>query len=685
MPPSPATSSSFGTAYPDPFTIDSLTAELNTAMSDLEIGDKQLSGGQNIVPASNTSIQKRDGMTLFGPFLGNLPITGGFNFVTASGTQRQLVCYNTGVNIHTSTTSTAISGITLTQGLMCDGVYFPFTDKFYITNGTDTVARIANDGTGDQTSTLQKGKYITQFQNRILVANTSAHPDYVYYTDLQLDTYTNSAVQWFQVVGAITGIITYFTKVLIFTKRKIYRLENFTFDGTNSWASALFELPVEFGSIVEGTIKVVNGFVYFLGQDMNNVAAVYQCDGYSATNISDAKVRATAKTLVGSLLTSAAATSDGMDYRIYAAETGQTNNTLGLIYDSIRTYFYPVERKWINGVADFSTLWSSETSGVWYVYAGTQSRGQVYQLHSNAGLFDEIPEESYVVTGNADLAVDANPAKRVAEGFKLSQYGSSITNIPVTQVAVQVKKNAGTTTGLTLRIETDASGVPSGTLASASATATLAAITTTSYGTYAMFVFATAPQLTGSTPYHAVVEHTTEGSGNSQYFVNSNTAGNYANGNTSTYASGTWTKVASSNLDFVIYTQAPIDAYADTKAYLPVAGKECKITKFQSIFSQIGNYFVEIGIELSTLAGIFQTYLVNLNPNGVGGKWDDNVSKWDDGVTVWDGTPSRSLGWTDIGAFVNRTIKIRIRNRNANNQFEFNKIYLQILERLRNV
>lgn len=683
------TSSTFGISNskikPTPFIIDALTAELNTAVSDLEVGDKQLSGGQNIVPASDTSLQKRDGMSLFGPFVGNLPITGGFNFVTSGGTQRQLVCSDTTVHLHTATMCTMLSGITLTQGKMCDGVYFPFTDKFYITNGTDTVATVNNAGTGAQSSTVLKGKYITQFMNRILVANTTAHPDYVYYTDAEADTYTNSAVQWFQVTGAITGIITFYSKVLIFTKKKIYRLENFTFDGTNAWAGQLFELPVEFGSIIEGTIKVVNGYVYFLGQDMNYVAAVYQCDGYTAYNISDVKIKGTVKTFVGSYLNNAVAIADSMNYRLYVTEAGQTTNTLGIIYDTIRGYFYTSERKWLNGIADFSTLWSSEANGVWSVYAGTQTNGQVYQLHSNAGLFDELTEENYVVTGNADLAVDANAAKRVAEGFTLSQYNNTIKNIPITQIMVPIRKNAGTTTELTLRIETDSGGKPSGVLLDANSTTTLAAIVDTAYGMYAMFMFASPPLGTGSTQYHAVLQHTTEGAGNSQYYVNSNTAGNYAHGNTSTYATGAWTAVAGSNLNFAVYTQSPIDAYADTKAYLPVEGKEYKLVKFQSIFSQIGNYFVELGIELSTYSGNFQTFLVNLNPTGSGGKWDDNVSKWDDGVTVWDGTPSRSLSWTDIGSFVNRTLKVRIRNRNANNQFEFNKVILQIWERFRNV
>ncbi len=879
---------------PTEIVIDALTCELNTAVSDLEVGDKQLSGGQNVTPASDTSLTKRDGTSLFGPFLGPLPVTGGFNYVnTANGTQRQLVCYNTGVNIHTATTSTPISGLTLTQGVQCDGVYFESTDKFYITNGTDTVAVIANDGTGAQSNSLPTGKFITEFLGHILIADNNV----VTYTDALLDTITDPTNQTINVDAAITGLISYYSKLLIFTKRKIWRLENFTFDATTGYSVNLFPLPVEFGSIIENTIKVVNGYVYFLGQDMNSVAAVYQCDGYTATNISENKILNTVRNLSGSELVKACAVADGVIYRVFVSESGQGTNNVSIVYDTVRQYFYPVERRFIAGLSDFSCLWSSENQGVWTVYAGTSGTGQVMQLHANAGLYDELPEESDLQAGNADLALDANPAKRVGEKFQLHNYDTTNNGVVVTQFAFQIKKNAGTTTGLTLRIETDNNGLPSGTLANANATVAIPAITSTSYA-WIMGKFSIAPPLTGTTTYHAVLKHTTEATGDSQYLVNSNSAGTYSYGNAETYAvttssvtnsynpdfdrqnfsvgyttgaggtslaslrsqttattlynppflflqsangsttnfnnltrcpvifdtttlpagatitsakirlyvtsasdqmsqsvnlttvscattvavgtadynlsrygstrlssdksvlslgvnayndftlnstgianinaagysefalrlsadidnsaptvisslgeqtvvyfqgasytnkpilqvtysvgggTASWISVPASDLIFSAWVQSPIDAYADTKAYLPVEGKELKVIKFQSIFSLIGNYSAEIGFEISNSPGSFRTFLVPLSQGGVPGKWDDMVSKWDDGITVWDGTATRSLGWTDIGSLVTRVVKNRVRNRNANQNFEFNKIILETYPRMRNV
>lgn len=672
----------FSKVKPNEFTIENLSGNLNTAFSDLDIKDTDLSGGQNMIPASDTSIKKRPGISLFGPFLGPNPITGGFNFVNQAGTQRQLVCYNTSINIHTSTSSTPISGITLTQGTLCDGTYFPFTDKFYVLNGIDNVAKIANDGTGDQSdSSFKKGKYITTFMNRLLVANTSANPNRVWYTDLEVDTFSSN--NWFDVSGAITGIIYYYSKVLIFTKRKIYRIENFTFDGTSNWVSQLFELPVEFGSIVEGTIKVVNGYVYFLGQDMNDVAAIYQCDGYSAVNITNQRILNTMQGLSGSQLNSAFAANDGGSYRVYVALSGSGTNNAGIVYDTIKDKFYTIEKKWLDGIADFSYLWSSETSGVWSVYAGTQSIGQVYQLHANDGLYDELPEERYLTTGSSNLDLDSNADKRVAQSFKMTQYDTTNKSVPITQVGFQIKTNGGTPGSIVVRIETDNSGVPSGTLVSSGATTTISPTLITSSYSWVMAKFSSAINVTGNTTYWLVLQQPAS-TIDSAYKVSADSSGSYASGNAATYSSG-WTAVTGTDLSFIIYDQSPIDGYADSKAFLVAGGHEFKLIKYETIFSTVANYSVGVGFQSPTGQATYITYLVSLSSSGTGGQWDDGVSKWDDGVTIWDGTPSRNFTWTDIGALENRTIKQRIRNRSANQQFEYNKTILQLLLRARNV
>lgn len=874
------------------FVIGALTAGLNTTDSDLDILDNSLSDGQNIIPRSRTSIKKRGGITLYGNFIGTTTgILGGFNYVNQAGTQDQLVVYDTVLKRYNSGNWDTVSGITFTTNKQADGAYFPFLDKFYIINNTDNVAKYTSSGSVDQSdSSFKKGKFIEHFQNRLLVANILGQENRVWYTDNQVDTF--GANNWFEVDGKIIGIRTYFDKILIFTKRKIYRLANFTFDGTDSWARNLIDLPTEFGTIADRSIAVVNGYIYFLGQDVDGKCAIYVCDGYKTYPISDAKIEQTLAGLSASQLENDCAVADGNRYRVHVAESGQTTNNLGIVYDTVDKEFYPVERRLINDRADFSCLFTSETSGQWETYAGTQGTGQIYKLNDNDGLYDEIPEERYLTSGSYNAPVDANPAKRIAQSFKLSQY-NAIQSINISKIALLLKKISGTTTDLQVRIETNNNGVPSGTLADAQATATISAFTDTSY-IWKLVSFSNVTLL-GNTLYWIVLQHITEGSGDSKYSWQADSCTpTYSNGNLATYigavastqtynpdgnpentsvdgwvdrsdvtesfadirsgsgnfsrdagsvnyagifpwtgtdewnellrgivlfdtsslpddavitsatlslyvhykqntfnqsvgvtaaapasstalvnsdynianfdstrfasdvsidsisvnsynsftlnaaglaaisktgiskfairlscdidnsaptwsapgsseirfhtsentnkprltiaytsatGSNVWASDQTSDANFIIYPQSAIDAYADSKAYLPNNGIDVQIHRFESIFSTIGSYNVEVGFTNSGLSSL-TNYLINLAGN-TGAKYD-NSQTYDSGVKYDSQAEDRKYIWKEVDTFVGRTIKQRVRNRNANEQFEYNKTILIISKRLRN-
>lgn len=510
-----------------------LVCDYNTSDSDFNVLDNQITDGQNMIPASQTSIKKRGGFSLYGDFIGAFSwILGGFNFVNKADTQEEIVIFNSQAYRKVSNTWTALTGVALAPSLKADGVYFPDTDKFYIVNGTDTVIKYLNGASADQTDTaFKKGKYITYFQNRLFVANLSGAEDTVWYTDLGVDTFTST--NFFKVPGKIVGIITYYDKVLIFTERKIYRLSNFAFDGTNSWVDKLDELPVEFGSIADRTIQIVNNFIYFVGQHTEDRASIYKCDGYKTVSITDSKIKRTMALVSTALLDNACAIADGNKYRVFLTESGQVTNTMGLVYDTINQRCYTPERRVVVGIGDPGVLWSSEVSGRWKIFAGSQSFGQVYQLDTNDGDYDELSEERYLTTGTANAAVDANPVRRAAQSFKLGGYNTSQT-VPLAKVSLLMRKLAGTTTDLTVRIETDNNGKPSGTLVT-SGSVTLSAFTDASY-VWKTVTFSTAPALLGNTTYWLVVQHVTEGSGNSQYqWLGDSCTPTYARGNLATY------------------------------------------------------------------------------------------------------------------------------------------------------
>lgn len=686
----------------DDFIIKGLSGELENSDADLDIEDQQLSNGQNIIPISDTSLGKRDGITLYNNFLGSgSGVDGGFSFTGANGTQEELVVWGGSLYHNVAGTWTAITGVSLTSGTPCDGVYFENTDTFYITNGTDTVVKYtAGSTSGTQSNSIPKGKYITVFQSVLILSNVPNHPSRAAYADgAGVDTFANGynidLPGEFKI--AITGTISYNNiALLFFSKRRIFRLQNFAFDGTTVYIPQLYELPVEFGAVYERTIQIVQNKVYFLGQDMNQLCAVYVTDGYTAQNISYKKIRGLTSKANATNITNACAISDSVFYRVYFSDDSQADNTNSIIYDTSKNIFLTPEIRFVLGISDFSCLWSAEINGLWTVFAGTQVNGQVYKLHGNTGLYDELPEEQYVNTAASSnettLAIEANPAKRGAESFKLHNYNISQTLMQVTQVYVYIKTVSGTNTNLQLRIETDNAGAPSGTLADANGVATILSTSVTASNSWVGVKFTTPPKLMGNTTYWVVLKHVTEGSGNSKYTWHSRSDGNYAFGNGSQFASSAWVAQAG-NANFIVYVESTIDAFFDTRAFLPNKGREFSMKRFQVIFSNPSTSPTTLLISFaSDQFTSFKTYNLNISsnsssiygtvPNGGSGKIYGTVSAGGSGAIY--GSQTRLFQFTSIDNMFGRTLKLRVRNNQPNQQFEFNQLNAILAPRERN-
>lgn len=129
----------------------------------------------------------------------------------------------------------------------------------------------------------------------------------------------------------------------------------------------------------------------------------------------------------------------------------------------------------------------------------------------------------------------------VSVGDKLAQ-GFQVTGAQtVGSVQLYMKKTGSPTGTMTLRIETDSGGDPSGTLVDANATTTVAESSlTTSYGDIA-FAFATSFSISGSTQYHIVLS-TDRSTDTSNYVLWGADASSpsYANGEMKSEASSVW-------------------------------------------------------------------------------------------------------------------------------------------------
>lgn len=155
-----------------------------------------------------------------------------------------------------------------------------------------------------------------------------------------------------------------------------------------------------------------------------------------------------------------------------------------------------------------STTYGSEIStqppsSTFDLYAGGLD-GKVYKWDGSTTWTEQFDTRRIVwyETGNDANEIvgdEGGTEKAKSQGFQLS----AATTISGAQM--YLKKNAGTPGNITVRIETDNTNKPSGTLAHANATGTITAFTTASYG-WVEVTFTGTFSLSASTTYHLVLK-----------------------------------------------------------------------------------------------------------------------------------------------------------------------------------
>jgi len=198
-----------------------------------------------------------------------------------------------------------------------------------------------------------------------------------------------------------------------------------------------------------------------------------------------------------------------------------------------------------------STLTSTELGSSYTLYVGT-SGGKIYSwdgASTYTEAFDvnrlewyESGVDSYYVIGDAGGTEQAG-----AQGFQVDE------TMYIGGIEVYIKKENGTPGDITVRIETDSSSKPSGTLASANLTATIPAFATTSYG-WKTVSFATPAQLTADTTYHLVLKTSAAANDNDYNWANDASSPSYSSGaaSYSTDGGSTWTAASGVDMYFRI-------------------------------------------------------------------------------------------------------------------------------------
>jgi len=134
---------------------------------------------------------------------------------------------------------------------------------------------------------------------------------------------------------------------------------------------------------------------------------------------------------------------------------------------------------------------------VYHSTSSTYAGGNLYQSGDSGSSWTSYPAlDIYCeITTSAET-----PRDKLAQGFQISAGAD------IAKVQLYLRKIGSPTGNLTVKLETDSAGYPSGSTVTNGTSDVVAASTlSTSYG-YIEFEFSTAPTLTGSTQYHLVLE-----------------------------------------------------------------------------------------------------------------------------------------------------------------------------------
>lgn len=650
------------------FTISKLIDGWNDNTNQDSITDTQFSDGRNVEVTQNDTIEPRKGTIIRGNYLGNTTkILGLFEYIKFSTGARALLCaYGTDYYVLTGT-DWEPGGVGLT--VASPAQFTNFLDRAYVTSKGNTTTKLGlnyYDGSSwtnvpnfpvssATASDIPAGLCV--HKQRMIAWNTANNPKRVYYSDQNAQTI--GSLNYFDVAEPVQVCVPLYDYLLVFTENYIYQLGSFVFSGVAFQPDNLKPIPTQIGCIAPRTAKVVGQACYFLSK-----VGLMKTDGLNVANISDAKIKGYLESTTNhTILTTSSAGVDRQYYRLQLSVGGTVHDEM-ITYDTNSGAYFSRANNF--NCSCFSNFFEAGAQGF---FGGSDTDGTVIQFLQDT-YYDEQSTASSLTAATTDNPIDANPAKRVAQSFQVS--GSVAQTI--TKVGVWLKKNAGTTTELAVRIETDSGGKPSGTLVSTGATGTITAFSTTSYR-FKVSSLITAVSLVPNTIYWLVVQHTTEGSGSSQYYWGSDSAGAYTGGNLATYASSSWTAVAAHDGLFAAWYESGYEKYFITRGY------NLGYPEFQKILKRVyieiessGKYFANIGIN-TDIYTYFQETMVSLTGNA-----PIRGSSLTRGAFT-RGTTQKADTFIKVSSLRGRRIKLRVYNNNAGEKFTFHSAVLNYIVR----
>ena len=226
------------------------------------------------------------------------------------------------------------------------------------------------------------------------------------------------------------------------------------------------------------------------------------------------------------------------------------NGAVGRIHMDYATSYTGSTSPTIDVTQD-STLIDSAASGTFTHLVGC-SDGKIYSW-DGATTFTEVMDCRKLAWYEDTTLVDSGKIVGDTGGTETAQ-GQSFQVVAATKmkaVRVYIKKNAGTPGDITVRIETNSTDKPSGTLVSSDATATISAFTTTSYG-WVTVEFPATFSLSASTTYWIVLKTAAASNDNNYAWGADASSPTYSSGTmaASTDGGSTWSAVSAADAMF---------------------------------------------------------------------------------------------------------------------------------------
>ena len=234
---------------------------------------------------------------------------------------------------------------------------------------------------------------------------------------------------------------------------------------------------------------------------------------------------------------------------------------------------------------------SSTPAGSDYTHISGNAEGKIYSYDEVTGfteIFDTRKVEWYEAGTDANKVVGDTGGTETAQsqGFKVDAV------MQMKAVEVYIKKAAGTPGDITVRIETDSSAKPSGTLVDTDAEATIPAFVTATYG-WIKVEFPAAFDLAATTLYHIVLKTAAAANDQNYTWAADDSSPAYSDGamSVSTDGGSSWTAVSGSD------------------AYFRVLGNETSVNIMRvSSLSGSRLLYIGVGAVTSTEAGDARIY-----------------------------------------------------------------------------